>query len=108
MRKFDPAGIERGIACLRPDNFRYTLVSQTFPGTWKSTEKWYGTEYTYEKIPANLIAAFEQAVRSTASNRLKDLRLPHRNEFIPTKYDVEKKSVAKAATEPKLSMYFFF
>jgi insulysin len=94
--------IEEGLHCLRPDNFRMTVVSQKFPGTWKQKEKWYGTEYTYEKIPADFLAEIRQAANSTVKNRLMDLHLPHENQFIPTKLEVEKKEIKEPALAPKL------
>lgn len=51
IRKFDPEHIERGLSHLRPDNFRFFLVDQPFPGDWNAKEKWYETEYKLEKIP---------------------------------------------------------
>src|SRR6187402_662818 len=85
LRKFDPARIQEGLACLRPDNFRMSVVSQKFPGSWEQKEKWYGTEYTYEKIPADFLAEIKSAATSTSKNRLLELHLPHENQFIPTK-----------------------
>ncbi|KAN0095601.1 LuxS/MPP-like metallohydrolase [Hyaloscypha variabilis] len=102
LRKFDPVQIEAGLRCLRPDNFRMTVVSQKFPGVWKQKEKWYGTEYTYEKIPADFLAEIRQAAKSTLKNRLTELHLPHENQFIPTKLEVEKKEIKEPALSPKL------
>lgn len=102
LRKYDPASIKAGIECLRPDNFRMTVVSQKFPGTWKEKERWYGTEYTYEKIPADFLKEIQEAATSTSKNRLKDLHLPHVNQFIPTKLEVEKKEIKEPAIAPKL------
>jgi insulysin len=80
-----------------------TVVSQKFPGVWKQKEKWYGTEYTYEKIPADFLAEIRQAAKSTLKNRLTELHLPHENQFIPTKLEVEKKEIK----EPALSRSLF-
>lgn len=102
LRKFDPARIQDGLACLRPDNFRMSVVSQKFPGTWKEKEKWYGTEYTYEKIPADFLEEIKHAAASTSKDRLPELHLPHENQFIPTKLEVEKKEVKTPAISPKL------
>jgi insulysin len=79
-----------------------TVVSQKFPGTWKQKEKWYGTEYTYEKIPADFLAEIKHAATSTLKNRLVELHLPHENQFIPTKLEVEKKDMKEPAIAPKL------
>ncbi|KAH8805629.1 Metalloenzyme, LuxS/M16 peptidase-like protein [Xylogone sp. PMI_703] len=102
LRKFDPDAIERGLACLRPDNFRMVIVSQKYPGEWPEKEKWYGTEYKYEKIPADFLREIEGAAATTLKNRLPELHLPNENKFIPSKLDVEKKEVEKPATSPKL------
>jgi insulysin len=102
LRKFDPAGIVEGLACLRPDNFRMSIVSQQFPGDWDQKEHWYGTEYKYEKIPADFLAEIRKAGASTTTDRLSELHLPHENQFIPTKLEVEKKEVKEPAIAPKL------
>jgi len=78
------------------------LISQKFPGIWKQKEKWYGTEYTYEKIPADFLAKIQQAAKSTLKNRLAELHLPQKNPFIPTKLEVMKKEIDKPALSPKL------
>jgi insulysin len=79
-----------------------TVVSQKFPGVWKEKEKWYGTEYTYEKIPEDFLKEIRQAAASSPEDRLQDLHLPHANQFIATKLEVEKKEVKEPAIAPKL------
>ena len=79
-----------------------TVVSQKFPGTWNQREKWYGTEYTFEKIPADFLAEIKRAASSTVKNRLTELHLPHENQFIPKKLEVEKKEIKDPAIAPKL------
>ncbi|RKF74782.1 putative zinc protease mug138 [Golovinomyces cichoracearum] len=102
LRKFDSDVIKKCLACLRPDNFRLMILSQTFPGNWDKKEKWYGTEYTYENIPADFLTEIKQAAESKASDRLPELHLPHTNQFIPTKLEVEKKVVKEVSLSPKL------
>ncbi|KFY13297.1 hypothetical protein V491_06446 [Pseudogymnoascus sp. VKM F-3775] len=102
LRKFDPKAIKAGLAYLRPDNFRMSVVSQTFPGGWDKKEKWYETEYKYEKIPQDFIAEIKNAASSTKANRLSELHLPHKNQFIPTNLDVEKKEVKEPSRAPTL------
>ncbi|RDW59715.1 LuxS metallohydrolase [Coleophoma cylindrospora] len=102
LRKFDPVKIQEGIACLKPENLRMQIVSQKLPGKWESKEKWYGTEYTNEKIPADFVTELKMAATSTLKNRLAELHLPHQNEFIPTRLEVERKEIQEAAMEPKL------
>lgn len=102
LRKFDPKAIREGVDYLRPENLRMTIVSRDFPGTWEMKEKWYGTEYTSEKIPGDFMAEIKAAVSSTAADRISKLHLPHKNQFIPTKLEVEKKDVKEPAVAPKL------
>lgn len=102
LRKFNAQAIEDGLSYLRPDNFRFTIVSQTFPGEWDQTEKWYGTEYKYEKIPKDFLAEMVKSFKMSAKDRLPELHLPHKNEFVPNKLDVEKKEVKEPSIAPKL------
>ncbi|KAI1096322.1 ubiquitin carboxyl-terminal hydrolase-like protein [Rostrohypoxylon terebratum] len=102
FRKFDPASIVKAIQLLRPDNFRMTIVSRDFPGDWDQKEKWYGTEYKSEKIPEEFLAELFKALNCTAEERLPALHLPHKNQFIPTKLEVEKKEVKQPATAPRV------
>ena len=102
IRKFDPEAIKRGLDALRPDNFRLTLVSQKYPGSWDLREKWYGTEYRYEKIPEDLIKQLWTAVQSSPSKRSTELHMPAVNEFVPRRLDVEKKEVKEPARSPMI------
>lgn len=102
LRKFDPEMIKTGLKTLRPDNMRLGIVSRTYPGNWDKTEKWYGTEYRFEKIEPSLMKEFEQAAALSPEERIPELHLPHKNEFIPNQLDVEKKDIAKTALAPRL------
>ena len=102
VRKFDPGAISRGLDQLRPDNLRLTVVSQSFPGNWNKKEKWYGTDYRYERIPIAFMEEIKIAASSPPGKRLSCLRLPHRNQFIPTKLEVEKKEVAEPTLAPRI------
>lgn len=102
ITKFDPENIKRGLDCLRADNFRLQLVSQEHPGDWDQKEKWYGTEYKYEPIPSHFLAELEKASKAPASERPTELHMPHKNEFVPTRLDVEKKEVDSPLINPKL------
>lgn len=102
IRKFDPEAITKAVEYLRTDNFRLTIVSRDFPADWDQKERWYGTEYKYQPIAETLVAAVKRAGQSTVKDRLAELHLPHRNEFIPTKLNVEKKEVEEPAKAPKL------
>lgn len=102
LRKFDPELITRGLSHLRRDNFNVEVVSQKYPGNWDSKEKWYGTEYKVEKIPEDLLADLRHYLENPASAKIPELHLPHKNEFVPSRLDVEKKEVAEPAKDPSL------
>jgi len=103
IRKFDPDAIKRGLAALTPRNFRFMLVSKEFPEDWAyEKEKWYGTEYKVEKIPQEFLRQLEHVMKAAASERPSELHLPHKNEFIPTRLEVEKRDILQPALEPKL------
>ncbi|KAK5386061.1 metalloprotease [Exophiala xenobiotica] len=102
FRKFDAKAIVQAMQYLREDNFRLMLVSQEYPGTWSEKEKWYGTEYKVESIPTDVLSGVRKALSSPQNETPKELHLPHKNEFIPTKLDVEKLDVKEPAKTPKL------
>lgn len=100
--KFNPEAISRGLAHLNPDNFRMTIVSQEFPGTWDQKEKWYGTDYKYEKIPQDFLDELHSISKAPSSARPAELHLPAKNEFVPSRLDVEVKEVEQPAIAPRL------
>ncbi|KAI5465829.1 Metalloenzyme, LuxS/M16 peptidase-like protein [Mariannaea sp. PMI_226] len=102
LRAYEPEQIKQALDTLRPDNFRMTIVSRNYPGNWDKKEKWYGTEYRYEKIPDDLMAELKAAASITPEKRLKSLHLPHKNNFIPSHLEVEKKEVAEPALAPRI------
>ena len=102
IREFDPKAIAEGLTYLRADNYRLTIVSQEFPGDWDKKERWYGTEYKIEKVPEALQDLIRNAIESSPGERPKDLHLPHKNEFIPTRLSVERKEVPEPTKFPKL------
>ncbi|OQV04887.1 Peptidase M16 inactive domain-containing protein [Cladophialophora immunda] len=102
FRKFDAQAIVQAMQYLREDNFRLMIVSQEYPGDWDQKEKWYGTEYKVERIPTDVLSDIRKALADSESNSIPELHLPHKNEFIPTKLDVEKAEVKVPAKAPKL------
>ena len=100
IKTFDVDLISQAMTYLRPDNFRLMIVSQEFPGNWDQKEKWYGTEYKTEKIPQDFLEEIKSAFNS--KERPAELHIPHKNEFIPTRLDVEKKEVEQPLKAPKL------
>jgi insulysin len=101
LRKFEPKLIAEGLAHLRPENFRLAITCQE-TGGWDKKERWYGTEYKFEKIPENFVSEIQDAFKSSKDKRPDALHLPHQNEFIPTRLEVDKKEVAQPAKTPKL------
>ena len=102
VRKFDPKAIVEAMQYLREDNFRLMIVSQDYPGSWGQKEPWYGTDYKVEKISTDVQSEIRKALSGGPEHRPASLNLPHRNEFIPTKLDVEKKEVKTPTKAPKL------
>ncbi|KAJ9631146.1 metalloprotease [Knufia peltigerae] len=102
LRRFDAQAIVQAMQYLREDNFRLMLVSQEYPGSWDQKERWYGTDYKVEHIPTDVLSEIRKALSSPQTEAPKELHLPHRNEFIPTKLDVEKLDIKEPATAPKL------
>lgn len=102
IRKFDGDAISKALGYLRADNYRLTIVSQKYPGDWPMKERWYGTEYKVEQISPDFAGAVKKAAEVTSNNRIPDLHLPHKNEFIPSKLTVEKREIAEIAKAPKL------
>lgn len=99
---FEPKLIRNSIDSLRPDNFRLTLTSRTYPGDWDQKEKWYGTEYRVEKIPDDFMQDIRAAYSVSKADRIAKLHLPHHNQFVPTKLEVEKKEVKEQAPCPRI------
>ena len=101
---FNPDAIKRGLAALNPDNFRLTLVSQAHPGDWDQREKFYGTEYRYERIPSEFMREIQEAANVKTSNWPRELHLPQPNEFIPSpdSLNIEKKEGIEPMKHPKL------
>lgn len=102
LRVFDAGHIEQALSKIRPENLRLAVVSRTFPGNWDKKEKWYGTEYSYEKIPEDVMEDWKRAISTPSQQRLPQLHLPHKNSFIPNKLEVEKKEVPEPALAPRI------
>jgi insulysin len=102
LRKFDSDAISKSMQFLRPDNFRLMITSQDHPVDLDRKEKWYGTEYAVKKIPSATIKDLQMSMQKGAKDRPRALHLPHKNEFTPTRLDVEKKDVEEPAKAPKL------
>lgn len=102
LREFSPKLIKAGLDLITPENFRMTIVARDVPGTFDKKEKWYGTEYRQEKVPADFMEEIRKAAVTTAKNRIPNLHLPHKNQFVPTKLEVEKKAIKEPAIAPRM------
>jgi insulysin len=89
--KFDPELIKRGIECLQPSNIRIIVVSPDC--TWDKKERWYGTEYSIEPIPAEFLAELNKLASASAHERPCKLSLPRDNPFLPTNLELNKARV---------------
>ncbi|QFZ29606.1 putative A-factor-processing enzyme [Clavispora lusitaniae] len=95
LREFNPTEISKYGSYLVPSNLRLSLTSRDLLGL-SSKEKWYGTEYSYEDIPAELL----QRIQSLASNP--ELHLPKHNSFIPENFSVRGEKVQEPLAHPFL------
>ncbi|KAL5511367.1 STE23_2 [Sanghuangporus vaninii] len=71
----------------------HSIIGKTGPWT---TEPWYGTEYTVEKVDPEFMAA------ARTPNDIPELFLPGPNEFVPDNVEVEKIEVPQPAKRPSL------
>ena len=102
MRTFDSAAIKNALFFIKTANVRLSIVSQKpLPGKVEK-EKWYGTDYSVQRMPNDFINELKRAETSAANDRPQDLHLPHKNEFIPSKLEVEKKIPKEVQKTPRL------
>ncbi|KAF3666553.1 Zinc-metallopeptidase, peroxisomal [Capsicum annuum] len=92
--RFSPEIIEAVLNDLTPQNVRIIWVSTKFEGNTDSTEPWYGTAYSVEKITSSTI---EQWMEKAPDG---NLHLPVPNMFIPT--DLSIKTVSNKMNFPAL------
>ncbi|KAL6663337.1 metalloprotease [Candidozyma auris] len=95
LREFDPEEIKKYGAHLNPSSLRISLSSQRL-NNLPNKERWYGTEYSYEEIPPNLM----NAIRNASVNE--ELHLPAPNKFIPEDFTVKGEKLEKALPHPWL------
>ncbi|KAL6530464.1 Insulin-degrading enzyme-like 1, peroxisomal [Orobanche minor] len=92
--KFNPAKIQSALEELNPYNVRIFWESTKFEGVTNSTEPWYGTAYSVERLSGSTIECWTE--RSSSE----DLHLPIHNVFIPT--DLSLKTVSEQRKLPIL------
>lgn len=95
IREFDPTEIKKYGSYLNPDNFRLSLTSQDLPEL-NEKENWYGTEYSFEDIPSDLLSK----IKAVGENV--QLHLPSPNKFIPQDFTVKGEKADKPLGHPYL------
>ncbi|XP_013184144.2 nardilysin [Amyelois transitella] len=82
--KYDPKGITELLDCMRPDTVNILIMSNKHsrPVHYDQKEKWFGTEYRREEIPATLIS------RWTTVEPYPQFHLPEKNIYITTNFDL--------------------
>ncbi|XP_050730176.1 insulin-degrading enzyme-like isoform X1 [Eriocheir sinensis] len=84
LSEYKPELINMVLEHLTPENIRIAVVGKALSDKVTCTEKWYGTCYKMECVEEELLGRW----RDAGSNQL--LRLPSRNEFVPTTFDLYK------------------
>ncbi|KAL3533780.1 hypothetical protein ACH5RR_007301 [Cinchona calisaya] len=92
--EFNPDIIQLVLNKLNPNNVRIFWESKKFEGTTDSSEPWYGTSFSVEKITGSEI---QQWMKRASENQL---HLPAPNLFIPT--DLSIKNIVEKAGVPVL------
>ncbi|XP_071554221.1 insulin-degrading enzyme-like isoform X2 [Temnothorax nylanderi] len=78
-----PDLIEELMEYFTPQNIRIHVAEKACESIANETEKWHGVKYEKKKIPEKAIKIWNHAGYST------DLKLPPKNEFIATKFDIK-------------------
>lgn len=95
LRDFDPEEIMAYGSHLVSSNFRMSLTSQLLDSL-PEREKWYGTEYSFDNIPSDLM----NKIRNVSSND--GLHLPVPNTFIPQDFTVHCEKTGTPLRHPYL------
>ncbi|XP_057329083.1 insulin-degrading enzyme-like [Microplitis mediator] len=88
--KWNPNVINSVLDNLVPQKVRIYITAKDFENIANETEQWYGTRYKKYKIPDTLVNKW------TKPDVNLELKLPLKNEFIPTSFDI--KAVAENDT----------
>ncbi|EZA60071.1 insulin-degrading enzyme isoform X2 [Ooceraea biroi] len=78
-----PDLIDQILEYFTPQNIRVHVVAKAYKNIADETEKWYGTKYKKETIPAEIINKWSNVSENS------DLQLPASNEFIADKFDIK-------------------
>jgi len=82
LSEWRPDLINTVLDLLKPDKVRVAVIAQRYEEKCTEAERWYGTKYKVENIPAEKIASWENCGIN------EKLRLPEKNDFIPTNFDL--------------------
>ncbi|KAI9667185.1 MAG: Insulinase (Peptidase M16) [Alyxoria varia] len=102
LRKFDAKAIAEGASLLKVENLRLILVSNDAITGETKREKWYGTEYSVRKLSKDFCNDLKRAEMAPATARPAELHMPHKNEFIPYRLEVEKRAPLEPLKAPSL------
>ncbi|KAK3874449.1 hypothetical protein Pcinc_020613 [Petrolisthes cinctipes] len=84
LSEYKPDLIEMVLRHLTPDNIRIAVVGKALSNKATCTEKWYGTSYKMEDVESDQLERW----RTAGDNEL--LKLPKKNEFVPSCFDLFK------------------
>ncbi|XP_024886977.1 insulin-degrading enzyme-like isoform X3 [Temnothorax curvispinosus] len=82
--KWRPDLINELMEYFTPQNIRIYVAAKAYESIANKTEKWFGTKYMKEKISEKTMKMWNHA-----GYKLPDLKLPSKNEFIATKFDIK-------------------
>ncbi|XP_077261770.1 insulin-degrading enzyme-like isoform X2 [Temnothorax americanus] len=82
--KWRPDLIDELMEYFTPQNIRIYVAAKAYESIANKTEKWFGTKYMKEKISEKTMKMWNHA-----GYKLPDLKLPPKNEFIATKFDIK-------------------
>ncbi|KAJ3682908.1 hypothetical protein LUZ60_013135 [Juncus effusus] len=92
FEEWDPALVQHILGFFTPDNMRVDVITKEFNKNCQAVqiEPWFGSRYTEEEIPKNLLEAWRNP---NSVNQA--LHLPFKNEFIPTDFSLRNINISK-------------
>lgn len=82
MTHYDPDRIKLVMDKLIPDSIRVAIIGKKYEDIADKKEDWYGTSYRIEDLSEELLSKWKNVTLN------ENLKLPPRNEFIPTNFDL--------------------
>ncbi|XP_018331415.1 insulin-degrading enzyme [Agrilus planipennis] len=83
LTEWRPDIINNILNSFTPDKVRIGVIAKKFQKEATDAEPWYGTQYKLEKIPQEVLNDWTNAGTSN------EFRLPDKNDFIPTNFNIE-------------------